>query len=71
MSDPSPGGVSRMDELETRIAHQDAMIADLHEVFTAQWRKIEILERQVSRLRGEFEAMGAPREGLEPPPPHY
>ena len=33
----------RFDALEMRIAHQDQMIAELNEVITAQWRKIDAL----------------------------
>ena len=62
---------SRLDALEMRIAHQDRMMADLNEVITAQWRKIEFLERQFARLREEVQTADGPRDGVEPPPPHY
>ncbi|MDB5570944.1 MAG: slyX [Hyphomicrobiales bacterium] len=70
MSDGRPDAL-RLDALEMRAAHQDAMIADLNEVITAQWRKIDVLERQLARLREEFQTMGPQRDGPEPPPPHY
>lgn len=62
---------ARLEALEMRIAHQDRMLADLNEVITAQWRKIELLERQFARLREEVQTADGPRDGVEPPPPHY
>lgn len=61
----------RLDALETRIAHQDRMLADLNEVITAQWRRIDGLERQVAQMREEFQNLGDTRGAPEPPPPHY
>ena len=40
----------RIDELEMRIAHQDQTIEDLNAAVTAQWKLIDKLERQLSRL---------------------
>lgn len=71
MSDDISDHSSRIDMLEVRIAHQDHTIAELNEVITAQWRKIDALERQIAKLRDEYQNMAAPREGPEPPPPHY
>ncbi len=51
---------SRIDTLEMRIAHQDEIIAELNEVITAQWRKIDALERQVVKLHDEYQNMVAP-----------
>jgi SlyX protein len=61
---------SRIDELEIRLAHQDQTIADLNEVITAQWKKIEALERQLGQLRGEIENMDQ-RVAPVDRPPHY
>jgi SlyX protein len=61
----------RIDGLEIRIAHQDRTISELNEVITEQWRRIEILERQILRLREEMQNMTPAREAPEPPPPHY
>jgi SlyX protein len=62
----------RMNELEIRIAHQDKSITDLNEMITAQWKKIEALERQLRRLGEELEAMDS-GEGpaANQKPPHY
>jgi SlyX protein len=62
----------RVDELEIRIAHQDKAIADLNDVITAQWKKLEMMERHLRRLGEELEAM----DSLDAPaahqkPPHY
>ncbi len=62
---------SRLDVLETLVAHQDKTIAELNGAVTAQWRKIDALERQVAKLLVEIQSIGAPREAPEPPPPHY
>ena len=61
--------VKRLDTLEMRIAHQDRMVSDLNEIITAQWQKIDILERQIARLRDEMQNIGPGRDGPEPPPP--
>jgi SlyX protein len=63
---------TRIDELEMRIAHQDKTIADLNEVITAQWKKMEMLERQLQRFGDELEALDlneAPAANQKPP--HY
>lgn len=62
---------SRLDALETLVAHQEKTIAELNETITAQWRKIEALERQIAKLLDEIQHIRAPREAPEPPPPHY
>lgn len=63
---------ARMTELETRLAEQDRMIADLNEMVIAQWRKIDSLDRRFSELRDEMDTAALTRAGAtEPPPPHY
>lgn len=71
MNTPQANTAARLDDLETRIAHQDRMLAEMNEVITAQWDKIDVLERQIARLRDELQNMTPAREGPEPPPPHY
>ncbi len=60
----------RIDDLETRVAHQEKTIGELNEVITAQWRKMEAIEFQLRRLGEEMQTMdgGAP---VDSPPPHY
>ena len=62
---------ARLEALEMRVAHQDRVIAELNEVITAQWRKLDGLSAQVLQLREEFQNSQAGRDGPEPPPPHY
>ena len=62
---------ARLDALEMRIAHQDQMIAELNDVITQQWRKIDALERQGAHLREQFQNIGAQRDAPDQKPPHY
>jgi uncharacterized coiled-coil protein SlyX len=62
---------SRLDALETLVAHQEKTIAELNDAVTAQWRKIDVLERQVAQLLAEIRNVGTQRDTPEPPPPHY
>lgn len=62
---------SRLDALETLVAHQDKTIAELNDAITSQWRKIDALERQIAKLHVEIQNIRAPRDPSEPPPPHY
>lgn len=62
---------SRLDALEALVAHQDRTITELNDAITAQWRKIDALERQLARLDAEIQNISAPRDPSEPPPPHY
>ena len=62
---------ARIEALEIRVAHQEKAIADLNEVITAQWRKIETLAREFGRLSEEVQNAETTRDAPEPPPPHY
>jgi uncharacterized coiled-coil protein SlyX len=67
-----PDAAVRMAELETRLAEQDRMIADLNEMVIAQWRKIDGLESRFGELRDAFDTAALTRAGAtETPPPHY
>ena len=61
---------ARIVALEVRVAHQDKSIGDLYEMITAQWRKIEGLERLIGRLSEEIEQLDQVPAGNEKPP-HY
>lgn len=63
--------ISRIDALEMLIAHQERSIAELNEVVTAQWRKIDALDRLILQLREELQNISPARDAPEPPPPHY
>lgn len=61
----------RLDALEIRIAHQDRTIAELNETVTAQWKRIDALERELKTLREDVRNAYPARAEPEPPPPHY
>jgi uncharacterized coiled-coil protein SlyX len=71
MSDARSDFSSRLETLEASVAHQERMLGELNEVVTLQWRKIDGLERLVSRLREELQNVAPQRDAPEPPPPHY
>ncbi|MCA0434236.1 MAG: SlyX family protein [Proteobacteria bacterium] len=62
---------TRIDDLEIRLAHQDRAIADLNDVITGQWKKIEALERQLRRLNEEMQALESSDAPPIQKPPHY
>jgi SlyX protein len=62
----------RIDELEMRMAHQDKTIAELNDVITEQWKKMEAMERQLRRFGEELESLGsAEGPAANQKPPHY
>ena len=65
---------ARIDKLEERSALQDQAIEDLSDAVTDQWKLIDALKRDISRLTDELkevEANVGQGERREPPPPHY
>ena len=62
--------LTRIDELEMRITHQDKALADLNDVVLAQWKKIEALERQLKRVAHEFQNLESGSVPIDKPP-HY
>lgn len=60
----------RLETLETRLAHQEKTIADLSDMVTSQWRKIEMLERQLRHLNEEMQSMDSSSVPVDKPP-HY
>ena len=61
----------RLDELETRLAHQEKIIGELNEVITMQWRKFADLERHMLRLTEEMQSIDTAGNSIDRPPPHY
>jgi SlyX protein len=61
----------RLEEMEMRLAYQDKTIADLNDVITAQWKKIEALERQLLRLDEELRDIDSMEVPPNQKPPHY
>jgi SlyX protein len=62
---------SRIEDLETRVAHQERTIAELNDVITAQWRKLEAIEFQLRRFGEEMQTMDAGDGPANQKPPHY
>ncbi len=61
----------RLEELEMRLAYQERTITDLNDVITAQWKKIEALERQLLRLDEELRDIDSMEAPPNQKPPHY
>jgi SlyX protein len=63
---------ARIEALEIRLAHQDRIIEDLNKVSTDQWTQIDMLRREIDRLRDRVQEVESNRpDQPEPPPPHY
>ena len=65
---------ARIEALEVRIAYQDRTIEDLNSAVTAQWKQLDDLTKQVTRMADRLRNVeeNAPSSGEpEPPPPHY
>jgi SlyX protein len=65
---------NRIEALEIQIAHQDATVEALNQALTAQWKQIDMLTRQMTRLTDRVAAaeQSIPASpSNEPPPPHY
>lgn len=63
----------RLDDLESRIAHQDATIDKLNEVVCAQWSTIDRLTQLVERLEQRVQQLDEREDAARPTelPPHY
>ncbi len=61
----------RITELEIRMEHQDKLIADLNDVITDQWKKLDMLERQLKRLGEDIESLQPAEATGNQKPPHY
>jgi SlyX protein len=62
---------NRIEDLETRVAHQEKIIGELNDVITAQWRKMEAIEFQLRRLGEEMQTMDQGDAPANQKPPHY
>ena len=62
----------RIDALETRLTYQDETIEQLNQTITAQWKQIDALTRQISKLNERLQEAeaNAPAPANERPP-HY
>jgi SlyX protein len=64
----------RLVELETRVAFQDHLLAELNDVVTAQGRALHELQQQLARAEADLKTLRGllyADPGSEPPPPHY
>jgi len=61
---------TRLDEIETRLAHQEKTMSDLNDVVLGQWRRIEALERQLSRMNEDMQNLDSGAVPVDRPP-HY
>jgi len=76
MSKPDKDTLSRMDELESRLAFQDDLIENLNEVISRQDREILNLVQKLKELDGRINDLAAsaaaPGGSMEQEvPPHY
>ena len=76
MSMPDKDTLSRMDELESRLAFQDDLIENLNEVISRQDREILNLVQKLKELDGRINDLAAsaaaPGGSMEQEvPPHY
>jgi SlyX protein len=63
---------TRVETLETRVAHQDRMLEDLNATITDQWKQIESLTRKIARLDEQLQDVrSSGPTGEQEPPPHY
>lgn len=61
----------RIIELETRVAYQDKLLADLDEVVLAFARRVEKMEQKLRLLEAKQSEQSAVIEPHNTPPPHY
>jgi SlyX protein len=67
------GHEQRWADVESRLAHQERMIADLSDVIYRQQQAIDRLEAALGAALERMRelALAAAGPGSEPPPPHY
>ena len=61
----------RWADIESRLAHQERMIAELSDVVYRQQQSIDRLEAGLQVALDRVRALSAARPEAEPPPPHY
>lgn len=61
---------ARLEALEALCAHQDRALTELSDAVAEQWRRIDVLTREVLRLRDEVQGLNQ-RSAPDRPPPHY
>ena len=64
----------RIEDLETRAAHQEKVIEDLSDVLAKQWKEISDLNEKIGYLKNTLQELEDGSDGAPPgdkPPPHY
>lgn len=61
----------RWADIESRLAHQERMIADLSDVIYRQQQSIDRLDAGLQEALERVRALLAAQPDAEPPPPHY
>jgi SlyX protein len=65
---------NRLTEIETTLAHQDKVIADLSDVMNDQWKEIQSLKRKISETNNkidELESNSGASDESNVKPPHW
>lgn len=71
----------RIIDIETTLAHHDEQIVQMSDLITDQWKQIEALKKQLSRLsdkleqgddgRGQDRPLSTLEQAAQDKPPHY
>jgi SlyX protein len=70
MSDPENMD-ERFSDMEIRLAHQERTLVELSDMISAQWKKIDALERQLRGLADELQSLDNAEGPHQQKPPHY
>jgi SlyX protein len=65
---------NRLNDIETALAHQDKIIADLSDIINDQWKEIESLKRKLSETNDkiqDIENLGGDNNQANVKPPHW
>jgi SlyX protein len=65
---------SRIEDIETQLAHQERAISELNEVIISQQQQIDRLQRDHSRMLLRLQELMATSDvdaSADTPPPHY
>ncbi|MBB4196929.1 hypothetical protein CCR94_09830 [Rhodoblastus sphagnicola] len=60
----------RIEALESLCAHQERAIQELSDLVASQWARIDLLTREVLRLREDIQGLSQ-TTAPDRPPPHY
>lgn len=72
--DDETGLITRLTDLEIRVAQQDQTIEDLSEIVRKQWDEMDQMRRNLDRQVSQLQDLVADQGNTPPadqPPPHY